>query len=404
MIFYFVAAQLNGKVIEGEVEASGTADVLTYLSKQGLRPISLKASKATSLGKKRRLFGGETITLEDKIFLTKYLGIMLKVGTDILKAVDVLIADFESPGLRSLLVEIRSTLEKGQPFYTVFARYPKYFSSVFVNLVKAGEASGNLEKVFEDLSRSLEQEADLKREIRSALTYPAILLVASIGILLLLSTFALPKISKVFEGSGIKPPIFSRIVFAVGLFLGKYVIFFAFGLIGLVIFCWYFFLKTETGRAFIQRMMTKIPVIRNVVKNMGLQSFCATLASLLKSGLPIIDSLEITAQSSGYEEIKQSLLRISREGVSKGLTVSESFRQEPVFPRMVVNLISVSEKAGHIEDILLTMASFYEADIKSSIKILVSFLEPVLLVIIGGIIGLIAASVIVPIYQMTTAF
>jgi len=404
MIFYFVAAQLNGKVIEGEVEASGTADVLTYLSKQGLRPISLKASRVTTLSKKRKFFGGETITLEDKIFLTKYLGIMLKVGTDILKAVDVLIADFESPGLRSLLVEIRSTLEKGQPFYTVFARYPQYFSSVFVNLVKAGEASGNLEKVFNDLSRSLEQEADLKREVRSALTYPAILLVASVGILLLLSVFALPKISKVFEGSGIKPPVFSRIVFAVGLFLGKYVYFFAFGLVGLVIFCWYFFFKTETGRAFIQRMMTKIPVVRNVVKNMGLQSFCATLASLLKSGLPIIDSLEITAQASGYEEIKQSLLRISREGVSKGLTVSESFRQEPVFPRMVVNLISVSEKAGHIEDILLTMASFYEADIKASIKILVSFLEPVLLVFIGGIIGLIAASVIVPIYQMTTAF
>ncbi|MFA5386689.1 MAG: type II secretion system F family protein [Candidatus Paceibacterota bacterium] len=403
MIFYFVAAQLNGKVIEGEVEASGTADVLEYLSKQGLRPISLKASKEKSLSKKR-FFGGETITLEDKIFLTKYLGIMLKVGTDILKAVDVLIADFESPGLRSLLVEIRSALEKGQPFYTVFARYPKYFSSVFINLIKAGEASGNLEKVFEDLSKSLEQEAELKREIRSALTYPAILLVASVGILLLLCIFALPKIAKVFEGGDIKPPLFSRIVFAVGLFLGKYVIFVLLFLFGIVFFCWYFFFKTETGRAFIQRMTTKIPVVKTIVKNVGLQSFCTTLASLLKSGLPIIDSLEITAQAVGYEEIKISLLRISREGISKGLTISEAFRQEPVFPRMVVNLIAVSEKAGHVEDILLTLAGFYEADIKSSIKILVSFLEPVLLVLIGGIIGLIAASVIVPIYQMTTAF
>jgi len=329
---------------------------------------------------------------------------MLKVGTDILKAIDVLIADFDNPALKSLLVEIKSTLEKGQPFYTVFARYPRYFSPVFVNLIKAGEASGNLEKVFEDLSKSLEQEADLKRQIKSALTYPVLLLFGSVGVLFILATFALPKIAKVFEASDVKVPLFSRIVFSVGLFLGEHVIFILLGLIGLIAILLYFFTKTETGRAFIQRMITKIPVIKTVVKNVGLQSFCATFASLLKAGLPIIDSLEITAEAVGYQEIKNSLIRISREGISRGLTIGDAFRREPVFPRVIVNLLAVSEKAGHIEDILLTLADFYEADIRASIKILVSFLEPVLLVLIGGMIGLIAVSIIVPIYQLTTAF
>ncbi len=404
MIFHFVASKIDGGIINGDIDASSTAEVLEYLSKQNLRPISLKAEKKTEMTGKRRIFGGDTITLDDKMFLTKYLAIMLKVGTDILKAIDVLMADFEKPALRSLLLEIKLTLEKGQPFYTVFAKYPNLFSPVFVNLVKAGEASGNLEKIFEDLSVSLEREADLKRQIKSALTYPILLLSASVGVLFVLVTFALPKIAKVFEGSGVEPPLFSKIVFAIGLFLGKYVLFVLPVLVALGFFCWYFFAKKEVGRAFIQRIISKTPVVKTVVKNMGLQGFCATLSSLLKAGLPIIDSLEITAETVGYREIRNSLIRISREGISKGLTIGDAFRKEPVFPRVVVSLLAVSEKAGHIEDILLTLADFYEADIKASIKTLVSFLEPVLLVFIGGIIGLIAISMIVPIYQLTTSF
>jgi len=404
MIFHFVAAKTDGRIMEGDLEAFSTAEVLEYLSKQGLRPISLKATKELAIGGRRKIFQRDNISLDDKIFLVKYLSIMLKLGTDILKAIDVLMADYDKPALRALLAETKSTLEKGQPFYTVFAKYPKYFSPVFVNLIKAGEASGNLEKVFEDLSKSLEREADLKRQIRSSLTYPVLLLVGSIGVLFLLATFALPRVAKVFESSNIKPPLFSRIVFSVGLFLGKYAIFILSGLVGLAIFLWYFFTKTAVGRAFIQRIISKTPVIKTVIKNIALQNFCATFASLLKAGLPIIDSLEITAEAVGYEEIKNSLIRISREGISKGLTIGDAFRREPVFPRVIVNLVAVSEKAGHIEDILLTLADFYEADIRASIKILVSFLEPVLLVFIGGVIGLIAVSIIVPIYQLTTSF
>lgn len=404
MIFHFVASKTDGGMVNGDLDASSTAEVLEYLSKQNLRPISLKTEKGIGETKGWKFFLSNSVSLEDKMFLSKYLAVMLRVGTDLLRAVDTLMADFDKPALKLLLLEIKTTLEKGQPFYTVFAKYPNYFSPVFINLVKAGETSGNLEQVFEDLSKSLDREADLGRQIKSALIYPIILLGGSMGVLFLLATFALPRIAKVFEGTSVKPPIFSRIVFAVGLFLGKYVVFVLLGLTGLIIFCWYFFTKTEAGRAFIQRMISKTPVIKTVVKNISLQSFCATLSSLLKAGLPIIESLEITANAVGYKEIKDSLLRISREGVSKGLTISESFKREPVFPRVVVNLIAVSEKAGHIEEVLLTLSDFYEADIRASIKVLVSFLEPVLLVLIGGIIGLIAISVIVPIYQLTTTF
>jgi len=404
MRFHYIASRPNGKIIEGDFEGNGPAEVLEYLASQGLKPISIKVVKGVEeLGKKSFIFK-KGITINDKVFLTKYLSLMLKVGTDLLKAIDILIADLENQTLKALLIEIRGNLEKGKPFYSTFLKYPKYFSPVFVNLIKAGEASGNLERVFEDLSASLEREQDLRRKIKAAFTYPVILLIASFAILILLISFVLPKIATVFTSANIKPPLFSKIVISVGLFINHYIWFFLIFLIILVISLWYLFTKTPSGKRILYQFALKLPIIKNVLKQIALQRFASTLSSLLKAGLPILDALEITSQTVGYGEMKDRLLRISREGITKGLTVGEAFRREAVFPRVVVNLMSISEKAGHIEDILSTLATFYEGEIETEIKTLVSFLEPVLLLGIGLVIGTIAISVIVPIYQLVGQF
>ncbi len=403
MRFHYTASQPNGKIIEGDMEAKTSAEILVYLSKQGLKPVSLKAIRDFEEVKKGGIFG-QLITVTDKVFLTKYLALMLKVGTDLLKAVDILISDFDKPAMKTLLIEIRSNLEKGLPFFTTFAKYPKYFSPVFVNLIKAGEASGNLEKIFWDLSFSLEREQELRNKVRSTMTYPVILLVASALILILLVSFALPKIANIFLSSGINPPLFSAIVFSIGLFVGKY-LWFILGFLLISGFAlWYLFSKTLVGRKIIFKFVLRIPVIKDVFKQMAIQRFASTLSSLLSAGLPILDSLEITAGAVGSENMKESLMRISREGVAKGLTIGEAFGREPIFPKMIANLISISEKAGHFETILKTIADFYESEIESSIKSLVSFLEPVLLLIIGVIIGTIALAIIVPIYQLVGQF
>jgi type IV pilus assembly protein PilC len=404
MRFHYIASQPNGKIIEGDFEGNGSAEILKYLAGQGLKPISIKVVKGVEeLGKKSFIFK-KGITIDDKVFLIKYLSLMLKVGTDLLKAIDVLIADLENQTLKALLIEIRGNLEKGKPFYSTFLKYPKYFSSVFVNLIKAGETSGNLERVLEDLSASLEREQDLRRKIKAAFTYPVILLIASFAILILLVSFVLPRIATVFTSANIKPPFFSKIVISVGLFINHYIWFFLIFLIILIISLWYLFTKTPSGKRILYQFALKLPIIKNVLKQMALQRFANTLSSLLKAGLPILDALEITSQTVGYGEMKDSLLRISREGIAKGLTVGEAFRREAVFPRVVVNLMSISEKAGHIEDILSTLATFYEGEIETEIKTLVSFLEPVLLLGIGIVIGTIAISVIVPIYQLVGQF
>ena len=283
-------------------------------------------------------------------------------------------------------------------------RYPKVFSQVYINLVKAGESSGNLDSVFENLTSALTKEKMMKDQIKSALVYPILLLSTSVFILVFLVMFALPKIADVFLQSGFQPPLFSRVVFAVGLFFGDYGIFFVTifvaGLIAFILF----YKNSLPFKRVVVSLIDEVPLIKDVVRKIALQRFATTLSSLVKAGIPLTEALEITAQAVGNTQLKDALIRISREGLAKGLTVGEAFRREPFFPKTVVNLVAISERAGHIEEVLGTLSDFYMSEIDSSLKTLVSFLEPVMLLIIGFIIGMIALSIIIPIYQLTTQF
>jgi type IV pilus assembly protein PilC len=403
MRFRYIASQSNGKVTEGTVEAASPAQVLEWMGTQNLRPISLKAvEKKQSKTGLQGVFQ-PAITVDDQVFLTKYLSLMLRVGTDLFHAIDILIADFDKPVVKSLLVEIRDNLGQGKPFFATFAKYPQYFSSVFINLIKAGEASGSLDKVFADLSTDLEKEKDLRGRIKSAITYPILLLVFAFVILFALVAFALPKISKSFSQGGSEPPAFSKAVFAFGDFVSSHLVIIIIFMLVAIFGIWFFLAKTQAGKKFGVKLLNRMPVVGPVLKQLALQRFASTFSSLLKAGLPMLESLEITANAVGSEELKEILLRISRQGVAKGITVGESFRREPYFPRVVVNLIAISEKAGHMEEILETLADFYASDVDTKIKMAVSFIEPVLLIMIGMVVMVIALAVIVPIYQLVSS-
>lgn len=405
MKFHYIASQADGKVIEGEMEAQGVAEVLEFLAAKGIKPLSLKREAGFEIGKSKwwRAFQS-SINAADKIFLTKYLALMLRIGTDLFKAIDILIADFDKPAVRSFLFEIRENLEKGLPFHVAFEKHPREFSNVFVNLIKAGENSGGLEKTFETLSNKLQKERELIQEVRSAIVYPILLVIVSIAVVFFLVSFALPKISRIFVDSSIEPPLFSKIVFSVGAFLNSYIIVIVVLVIALIVSTFILFKRSVVFKKNMQNIFRKLPLVGNLLKEIALQRFATTLSSLLTSGLPIMSSLEITASAVGDEEIKSALTRISNEGISKGLTLGEAFKREPIFPKMIVNLVSISEKSGNLSNVLLTLSEFYESEIKSSIKILVSFLEPILLMFIGAIIAVIALSIIVPVYQLVGKF
>lgn len=397
--FRYIAAQADGRIIESEISANTSSEVLVYLNKNNLKPVSIRPVE----NKQIVLFRSK-VDIGDQIFLSKYMSLMLKIGTGLIEAINILIADFNKPALKDILLEVRSALEQGNPFYTTFAKYPKVFSQVYTNLIRAGETSGNLEKVFANLTEMLTKQKDLRDQIKGALIYPTMLFLGSIAILMFLVIFALPKIANVFLQGGFEPPLFSRVVFSVGLFINDYkIIFLSLIFIGGGIF--FFLAKTSMGfKKFLLSAVGSVPKVREVIRKIALQRFASVLASLIRAGMPITEGLEITARAVGNVELQAALERISREGLAKGLTIGEAFKREPFFPQTVTNLIAVSERAGHLEDVLETLADFYSKEIDGSIKSLVSFLEPVLLLFIGAVIGVIALAIIVPIYQLTTQF
>jgi len=400
MIYKYSAADKSGKISEAEMEAESLNQVLRFLSQKELRPISIKpvkASKAGFLG----LFG--QINLSDKLFLAKYLSLMLKVGTDLLSAINILIVDFQKPAMRNFLIEVRENLSQGRPFYQAFANYPRSFSLVFVNLVKASEVSGNLQETFEELSTSMQREAELRSKVRAALVYPIILSVMAMLIIGFMVTFALPKIANSFLQAGIRPPTFSRIVFGVGLFISDNIIVIGTIFLSATLFSLYFFWRNPVGKRMASQIMETLPVIRTIYNDMAIQTFASTFSSLMKAGLPIIQSIDITAEVVGSQKFRASLKRVA-EGLSKGSTMGETFRRETVFPNVVSNLVAISEKAGHLDEVLKTLSEFYQANVESGIKSLVSLLEPLLLLIMGIMVAIIALAIIIPIYQLTSQF
>jgi type II secretory pathway component PulF len=271
-------------------------------------------------------------------------------------------------------------------------------------MIKAAEASGNIQQTLENLSVSLSREAELKSRLRAAMVYPIVLLSLAFAIIVFLVTFALPRVAKVFTESGIKPPWFSQLVFTVGLFMGDHI--FAIiaavaAVVGAVIYAYY---KTVFGRRLFNRALSGLPVVKNIYRDLAIQRLASAMSSLMRAGLPIVETLKVAADTVGFAEYKFSLTRIAQEGLAKGLTIGDAFKREVIFPKTVTNLIAISEKAGHLEEVLATLSDFYASSVDSRIKALVSLLEPVLLLVMGLLVGLIAIAIIVPIYQLTTQF
>lgn len=406
MLFHYLAADTQGKIYEADLEAESVEEVLGVLIKQGLKPLSVKPLKEVVVIKDRlaNLTGGGRITLQDKIFLMKYLSLMLRVGTDLFKALEILFQDFTKPAIRSFILEIKSNLEKGNPFYLSFENHPEIFSPIVVNLIKAAETSGNLEQTLMEISNAYAKEADLKSKVRSALIYPILLLTVSFGIVVLLVTFVLPRISVVFEGSGVAMPFYTRLIISFGRFVNRYALFILPSLFGSLVGLGIFFFKTKRGNQIFNHLLRKIPLVREIILKLAIQRFSATLGSLLKAGILFVTAVEITAEAVGEERMRRALIRIAKEEIVRGVPVGEAFRKEQIFPQVVVNLIAIGEKSGHLEEILATLADFYEKEIDEALKTFVSFLEPALLIFIGGIVALIAFSVIIPIYQLVSQY
>jgi type II secretory pathway component PulF len=403
-LFLYEATDREGKNKKGRFEAPTKADVINYLEKNDLLPITIEEkSRAERKAKRLNSKMFEKIRPVDRIILIRNLAATLKAGLSITEALDIMIADAENKIMKDILTQAKSNLENGQPLSYTFSQFPQHFPPVFAGLIKAGESSGHLDKTLDELTAYLTKEYNLVKKIKSALSYPLILLVTSVLIVGFLLIFVLPKLAASFAKSGVQLPALTRGLIALSKaftysFLLDFVI-----LAGLTAFFIYF-RRTPAGRKTFLLVASKIPVAKDLVKKVALIRFTKTLGSLMSSGMSITESLYLSAEAIGNDFYKKVLLE-AVEKIKSGVAINEVLGDYPkLFPNLLVNMVAVGEKTGTMEHVLKTFSEFYDQEVDDSLKDLTTFIEPVMLLAMGIIIGVIAFSILLPIYQLVGNF
>lgn len=402
--FIYEAYDRHGGVIRGEYEGVKKDEVVDYLVKRDLTPVSVE--ELTARGRGGTLLSislFEHIAPVDVMFLVRNLATTIKAGLSIVESLDILIADTEKRVMKKVLQETQAMVKNGQPLSKGFESYAHAFPPIFMGMLKAGEISGGLDRVLAELSRYLSKEYALRSKVRSALMYPLILLIASVGVLVLLLIFVLPRLSKAFLTSGVKLPWVTKFFLSISNALTWSFIFDAVVIGGLIWFFLYF-RKTPRGKKTFFWIISRLPVARDVVKKVALVRFSRTLGNLIGSGLSAVESLELSADSLGNEVYTIAIHKAVDE-IKSGKSISEALGKYPeLFPRLLLSMVVVGERTGSLQEILISYADFSEEEVDNKLKDLTAVLEPVLLLIMGLVVGAIAFSIILPIYQLVGHF
>jgi len=401
MRFKYKAIDKYGNTKEGIIVAQSEDDVIAYLARLELTPISVAKEKLSII---YNLISGylEKLSLDDKIYLFQNLSLMIKSGIDLGKGIDILIQEASSTALKNFLINLKFNLEQGKKMSEVFAAFPNYFSNLEISIIAAGEESGKLETNINQLTKSLIQIKQTRSKIISSLVYPSILVGMSVLLIMGIFTFVLPKLANVFKELQTQLPLFTQILFAISLFFKDnffliltFLIVFIIGFLivgikfGLFIIIWKF-------------LQFKVPFIRKIIIYKSLADISFNFAILMDSGLPLMKILDLIEGVASYYAHKNAIKDIKEKFIPQGKSISEAFKETGAFPANFVALLGVGEKSGNISSNLILMSNFYRENFESLIKNLTTIIEPVILIFIGLLVASIALSVILPIYNIIT--
>ncbi len=399
MEFSYTAITKTGQRVNATIQAANATAAGHALKEQGLLPLEIKEQKKSSIVNFLRSVS--TISLDEKIGFVENLSIMLKSGISVTRAMQILVKQTKNVRLNAIIVDIAAQVEGGKSLGEALARHENVFSNIFISMVKVGEMSGNLDKSLEYLTVQLHREADLKSKVRGAMIYPAVIVAAMIIIGILMSIFVLPKLTSIFKEFGtVELPFMTRVVIAVADFMSAHAVITVLGLIGSIVGLIMFY-RTYTGKRVFDIVSTRFLVIGPIVKKINLARFARILSSLLKSGIPIVEGLEVAGNSLGNIPYRELITKSANEvRLGKNLTDTLS-KDESLFPVLVVQMLQVGEESGTVEDMLSQLAVHYEEEIDTIMKNLSSVIEPLLLLFIGGIVGVLAVALISPIYSIS---
>lgn len=398
--FAYIATNSAGQSINGTTDQADRSSVIAALKKQGLRPISIKESSSVTIGgfSVGRLLNSNKVKSDHLVMFTRQLSAMVGAGVPLLRAITSLESHSESPGLKKILKNVVRDVEGGASLGDSLAKYPNAFNDVYVNMVRAGEAAGILDDILKRLALQQEKSATIRKKIKSAMAYPTVLIFITIIAFFGLMLFVIPQIGKILTDLGGPdaelPPITQFMLGLSSLMTGYWYIIFP--LIGGGIYALIRYIKTPKGKEQFHQIILKIPGVKNIIKKVAIARFARTFSALMGAGVAVLECLNITAHSVGNIVYQKAIIDAAKE-VKNGKQLSAVINDNPLFPPIVSQMLSVGEETGQTDTILVKVADFYEEEVDVAIEGLSSIIEPTMIVVMGSMVGLIAASVMSPI-------
>ncbi|OQX81329.1 MAG: hypothetical protein B6D56_02620 [Candidatus Omnitrophica bacterium 4484_70.1] len=392
-LFYYTVKNREGKIIKGNIEAPSKEKALEYLHTQGNIVLSLQEKKIKVYSLK------EKVKVDELVVFSRQLTTLIESGIPIVGALEVLAEQANSPSFKRVLVSVVKDLKEGVSLATSLSKHPRVFSELYVSMVEAAETSGSLPQILDRLSVYLEKMSALRKKVVSSLTYPAVVITMAIAITSFLIFKVVPTFKEIFATLGGKLPLPTQILINFADFLKKYLLVIL-GIMGLSFFILKKYINTRGGKRRYHRFLLNLPVIGDIVRKVAIAKFSRTFATLVRSGVPITNSLEIVGKTSGNKIIEEAVIK-AKKLVQEGVPISKPLEESKVFPPMVIKMISVGEKSGKLEEMLSKIAQFYEEQTDSAISSLSSLIEPLVIAFLGIVIGAIVIALFLPIIKVT---
>ncbi len=398
--YNYSAINKEGKSTSGIVDLASKQAVIESLHKQGLRPITITVSgKKKGLGKLGR---STKVKLKDLVIFTRQMATMISAGVPLTRALSTMHSQTVNKYFKTVIAGISHDVEGGTSLGDAFAKYPRVFSEIYINMIRAGESGGILDDIMKRLASQVEQDASMRKKIKSAMTYPVVILSVTIIAFFAITMFVLPKIGKILTdlgGEDAQLPIYTKVMLGASGFMQKYG-FFVIILFVILIFLFKRYIRTPKGKYKFHSVLLKLPVIKEILVKIAVARFARTFASLTASGVTVLEALHVTGGAIGNKVIEKELAAAAME-VKNGKQLSEPLSSSKHFPAIVSQMLAIGEETGKTDVILVKVADFYEEEVETVIDSLASIIEPLMIIFLGAGVGLIAAAVMGPIASIS---
>jgi len=397
--FNWEATNNTGDKRKGTMEAASPDAVHAFLRRQGLNPTRVKAKPKEI---KINIPGfSERVKDRDIVIFTRQFATMIDAGLPLVQCLEILATQADNKTLGKTLATIQNDVEGGAAYAEALSKHPKIFDELYVNMVAAGETGGILDTILSRLAGYMEKAMALKKKVKSAMVYPSTILVVAIGVVAILMVFVIPKFADMFTGMGGELPALTQMVIGMSHFAASLKMLYL--IVGIIVFVFLLrrYYGTENGKRRMDGFFLRMPIFGSLIRKVAVAKFTRTLGTMLSSGVPLLDALEICAKTAGNKVVEDAVFK-TKDSISEGKTIAEPLEETGVFPPMVVQMISVGEATGALDAMLSKIADFYDEEVDTAVEALTSLMEPMMMVFLGGAIGFVVIAMYLPIFKMAS--